>query len=141
MVAPQVNNEQMTMTGLAVELAKVQTTVSDSNRRLENIERNMTGINDLSILIVKTNSLAEATERRISIVETRAESIDKNIDSLATHDIRLSTLEKDIIENGELRISTLEKGKAKVFAILGTITLSGLGWFFVTYIVPLLHHA
>jgi hypothetical protein len=131
--------DDVTLTGLAIDLAKVQTTVSESARRLENIEKNMSGISDLSLLIVSTKTLTEQNERRISVVEIRAETIDKNVSEITTHGLRLTSLETDLIKNGELRMSTLEKGKAKMFAILGTVTISAAGWAFVNYIVPMLH--
>jgi flagellin-like hook-associated protein FlgL len=124
--------------GLVADMAAMKQYLQNSERRLDGIERAIANVQELMKAVIAVQSQAVSNTRRIDVLETRAESIDKNYDQLISHTLRIANLENVLITNGEYRIASLETSKTAVLGAVGAGSLAGLGWLFRDYLLPLL---
>ena len=128
------------LVGVIADLSAIRATTTETHRRIENLERTIADISELTKALLRTQSQTDSNSERLNRLEHQAESIDKNIEGLATHEIRLTIIERDLIKNGEFRVNGLERLRTGVFTVFITALVSASGYVIATFLLPLVLH-
>ena len=131
---------QLTVYAMMADISAMRASSMNAERRFDVIEKAVGKNEELLRALLDVQAKATANERNIAELKVRCETIDRNVDALSDHNIRIKKLEEDLIKNGELRMSNLEKTRSAIFGIIGTAALPALGWLFATFVLPLLKH-
>ncbi|WP_158812087.1 hypothetical protein [Beijerinckia sp. L45] len=128
---------QSMLLALVADSAAMRQSAANTDRRLESIFSEVQKLVE-AVMVVQSQSARNAAD--IQEMKARCETIDKSVDEIATLKLRTEALERDLIKNGELRMSNLERLRTAVAGVFCTILVSGTGYLIATFVMPLLKH-